>query len=99
MVLDYINKFQLLSPSQKRRTVDAIAGVIEELDACLDGKIPACYVFFDSKTAFDTINHSILLEKSECMGFTGPVQNLFKSYLQAENNTYRSVKISHTFAV
>ena len=83
---EYIEKFDLLSANhfgfrKKHRTVDSIARVIEDIRESLDKKVPSCCVFFDLRKAFDTIDHSILLQKLENYGFRGPIYNLLKSYL------------------
>ena len=38
-------------------------------------------ILIDLQKAFDTLDHDILLEKMECMGFKKPVIKWFKSYL------------------
>ena len=87
-MMNYIRKYNLINAKQfgfrqKHKTVDAIASVIKEIRTCLDGKTPSCCVFFDLKKAFDTINHSILLNKLDNYGFRGPIKNLLKSYLRS----------------
>ena len=87
-MMNYIRKYNLINAKQfgfrqKHKTVDAIASVIEEIRSCLDGKTPSCCVFFDLKKAFDTINHSISLNKLDNYGFREPFKNLLKSYLSS----------------
>ena len=102
-MMNYIRKYNLINAKQfgfrqKHKTVDAIASVIEEIRSCLDGKTPSCCVFFDLKKAFDTINHSILLNKLDNYGFRGPFKNLLKSYLSSRTQyvqvgTQKSAKL------
>ena len=47
-------------------------------------------IFLDLKKAFDTIDHSLLLEKLYCLGICGPACELLKSYL---TNTLQCVCI------
>ena len=46
--------------------------------------------------AFDTIDHSILLDKLYYYGIRGQVLNLFSSYL---TNLHHSVKYKNTFSI
>ena len=38
-------------------------------------------IFVDLKTAFDTVNHDIILQKLHCYGITGDEVKFFRSYL------------------
>ena len=64
------------------------------LEAIEEGNY-ACSVFLDFAKAFDTVNHSILIDKLEHYGIRGVVGNWFKSYLSGR---HQSVKIGNTLS-
>ena len=47
----------------------------------MDKKLFSCGVFIDFKKAFDTVNHTILLDKLNYYGFGGIVNQWFSFYL------------------
>ena len=65
----------------KRSTVDAIAKLTEHIRLGLDSLNETCTVFLDLTKAFDTVDHNLLLLKSERYGLRGCVYHLLKSYL------------------
>lgn len=66
---------------------------VENIATAIDKKQYAVGVFVDLRKAFDTINHSLLLQKLECYGIRGVTQNWIRSYL---NNRFQYVKINNT---
>lgn len=72
---------------KKSCTGCAVTEIIEYLKSNMDkqkNSIGAC-IFIDLKKAFDTILHEFLLQKLDCLGIRGQLNNLLKSYL--ENRT------------
>ena len=59
----------------------AIIDAIEEITNALDQKKHAVGIFIDLKKAFDTINHSILLNKLKLCGIRGVAGEWLRSYL------------------
>ena len=82
-----LNSFlELLSNNQygfrnKRSTSQALLHLIEKLTKSLDNKTITVGVFIDFKKAFDTIDHSLLLNKLEYYGIKGVALNWLQSYL------------------
>ena len=57
--------------------------LVEEISTSLGKKKYTLGVFIDLKKAFDTVNHSVLIEKT--YGIRGVLQNWIKSYLCGKN--------------
>jgi hypothetical protein len=66
---------------EKCSTYMAIANVIDEITASLDKKDLSIGVFVDLAKAFDTVDHSILLDKLYMYGVRGAPHDLLRSYL------------------
>ena len=84
----YLTKCQILQNCQfgfrsNRSTIDALITLIEEVrqDWESNNTKTQC-TFIDLKKAFDTVDHTLLLEKCEAYGFRGPVFDLLKFYLK-----------------
>ena len=62
-------------------TNHAIISIVQKIQDAIKNKKIAIGVFIDLQKAFDTVNHSILLEKLNHYGITGISNTWFKSYL------------------
>ena len=83
----FINKHQIITENQygfrsKRSTSLALLELIEELTTAIDKKHYTIGVFIDLSKAFDTIDHSLLLQKLKYYhGVRGVANNWVESYL------------------
>ena len=83
---DYVSHFKLLYTHQYgfregSSTLSAACDLVEDIYDALDNKQIAGALFIDLKKAFDTIDHSILLEKLELLGIRGISKTIIESYL------------------
>jgi hypothetical protein len=65
----------------KHSTNHALINITEEISQALDNKKLACGVFVDFQKAFDTVNHSILVQKLSHYGIRGIAKDWLASYL------------------
>lgn len=83
---DYLNKYKILSERQygfreNKSTADALSRLISLVNNSIDRKLPSLCIFVDLAKAFDTVDHSKLLNCLECIGIRGNPLKLLKSYL------------------
>ena len=81
---DLIEKRSLLYSSQygfrqAHSTQHAILDIVETIQTNMDKKLVSSGVFIDLKKAFDTVNHTSLLDKLNYYGFRGIVNQWFSS--------------------
>lgn len=68
---------------QKNKSTElALLGIKEKLVENIENKHFTVGIFLDIKKAFDSVTHSILLNKLPCYGLRGQVYHLIKSYLE-----------------
>ena len=95
----YFEKNKLLFDNQygfrpKHSTEHAALELIDRIINKMDTNEIPLNIFLDLSKAFDTIDHTILLNKLKYYGLKGPTLNLFQSYLSNRNNIQKS-KIPH----
>ena len=78
---------EIISPYQfgfrkQISTLDAIIHFTENIYDALNGKISSLSILIDYSRAFDTVNHSILLQKLESYGVRGGALQFISSYLK-----------------
>ena len=85
-ILNFINRHKLFNNFQfgfrnNHSTFMALIILIENLVYALDNGKCAVGIFLDFQEAFDTVDHSILLEQLHCYGIRGIANQWFFSYL------------------
>ena len=86
-LIHFLEKYHLLNKTQfgfrqNSSTIHAISKIYDQLLQNIDKDLYTCCIFLDLSKAFDTVNHTILLEKLyRSFGIRGVAHELFRSYL------------------
>ena len=87
-MIDFINKHNILFDNQygfrsQHSTSLALMCLIDQISSCIDSKKFCAGIFLDLSKAFDTVNHTILLNKLENYGFRGMALQWVRNYLSS----------------
>lgn len=97
-IIPFLDKHKILYSlqygfRQGSSTSTAIAELLDDVINGIDSKQAVGALFLDLRKAFDTLNHSILLEKIERYGIRGIANSIIRSYL-SERKQFVSVGMS-----
>lgn len=96
-LFDFLRETKFLYEHQygfrpKSNTLNATIDLVTKITENIDKKHIALGVFIDLKKAFDTISHSMLLNKLKGIGLSGSAYDIFESYI---TNRFQLVKIDN----
>lgn len=85
-IIEFTRRYNLIYPYQYgfrsgSSTLSACSDLIDNIYDTLDAKRVGAALFIDLKKAFDTIDHRMLTEKLDTLGFRGVTKSLIASYL------------------
>ena len=92
---NFLDTYEILCTLQfgfreKHSTTNALLSLTESIKLSIDNSKFGCGIFLDLQKAFNTVNHSILLQKLEHHGIRDNALQWFKSYLN-ERSQYATV--------
>ena len=76
-----------------KSTDTAVQSYTERIQKALDKRLYTIGIFNDLSTAYDVLNHNLLLEKLSYYGIKGSIKSWFRSYLSSRK---QFIEISHT---
>jgi hypothetical protein len=99
-LIKFIDKHSLISNCQfgfrkGKSTAEAVLRFVNYIYDSLNCKKHSLSIFIDLKKAYDTVNHTILLNKLQRYGIRGLPQSWFKSYLSDRKQNVK-IGISHS---
>lgn len=95
-LVSFLDKNNIISSNQHGfrssiNTSDAILKVVSEITSCINSGNKSLVVFLDLRKAFDTVSHTLLLERLHSYGVRGVALDLFRSYL---TDRFQSVRLN-----
>ena len=93
-IMKFLEKYNLIDPNQfgyqkKKGTIPLLEQVIDKINTGLDRGLHFLCLFVDFSKAFDSINHSKLIEQLDTVGIRRQIREWMISYLSDRTYTVR----------
>ena len=101
-LVDYLTKKKKLAKSQSgnhklHSTETALLCVTDDLLLAMDNKKVSVVVLLDMSKAFDSISHTVLLQKLQALRVSSPSLDWFQAILRVAANGFASMTLFPTY--